>query len=412
MPRQNKPQKHRTRNCWKFTFCKQTHYFGHDIPYNERPMKAGVPERAWDAMNEIIRRESARTVDLSDPTVYGLAQYYLQWAEGEVDHDRMAMANYRAHCTHLEKFWSFRGHGDRLARTMAIADLDLFCREMRETETERKTPHSPAYIANLCRSIQAAFNWAARTVPDRVPPRLIPENPLSGHRPPPVPHQERYVDAKLARTFLRWVWGRAKGRGGVIGRFDRITVLLLQFLRMTGARPGEACVLLWTDIRWKEGVIIIPPERHKTGKKTGKSREIQITPPVARLLRAIERFPGHHPDHVFTHKLGKNARSLDAVSEHGRPWNSVTLSAKVRSWRDEVIAAGIPIEATGEKRFVNYIFRHTYATDAIQSGLTHAETAELIGNTAQVTEKRYVHVQRKHSRRRAEHVVERRRSSD
>ncbi len=415
MPRQNRPQWHAARRCWKFTFQKKTEYFGRDIPQDERPQIDKIPARAWEQMNEIIRRLSAKVIDSANPTVYGVAQLYLQWAEGEVGKDRMAPANYRAHCTHLEKFWSFRDYSERPAREMVTSDLAAFCRAMTETDTERKKPHSPQYIANICKSVQAAFNWAAERDPDRTPPRLIAENPLKGFRPGPIPHQERYVEPAVARRFLRWAWGRARrktrekhrGHERPFQRFDRLTVLMLQFLRLTGARPGEACALQWDDIHWKDEIAVIPHERHKTGKRTGRPRIIHITPPVARLLRTIGRLEGHHPVHVFTHKLGRGGLERGAESMEGEPWNSVALSNKVATWRKTAVKEGLPLQETGEKRFVNYILRHSYATDAIQSGLTHAEAADLIGNTAQVTEQRYSHIQRKHSAARARHAIRR-----
>jgi integrase len=412
MPRQNRPQRHEARLCWKFTFARKTVYFGRDIPTNERPQIDGIPARAWEWMNDYIRRKAAAELDPEDPTVLAIGQFYLQWAEGEVTAGRMSPANYRGHATHLAKFWGFSFTGDRKARELTTEDLRLFCRVLSETPTERQRVHSPQYIANVCKSIQAAFNWAARNIPDRTPPRLLAENPLKGYRPAPIPVQERYLATGVARRFLRWAWRRGKLQGGTFGRFDRLTVLMLQFLRLTGARPGEACVLQWPDIRWDEEVAIIPPERHKTGKRTGKPRVIHVTPPVARILRAIERLEGHHPVYVFTHKLGRGSAGRGGVSSEGEPWNSVTLASKVRTWRHEAIAAGLPIEARGEKRFVAYILRHSYATDAIQSGLTHAETAELIGNTAQVTEQRYVHPQRKHSASKARQAIKLRRGTD
>lgn len=407
MPRPNRPCRHEKRACWKFTFEKKTIYFGRDIPPNERPQVDGIPSRAWEWMNEYIRQASAKVVDQAEPTVYGVGQYYLQWAENEVAKGRMAPSNYNSQSTHLEKFWSFRGYGERKARELEVEDLELFCQTMAETETSRKTLHSAAYIANLCKTVQAAFNWAARSVPDRVPKRLIPENGMKGHKPGPIPRQERYLEADVTRKFFRWVWRTARTKTETFSRFDRLTVLLLQFLRLTGSRPGEACVLLWSDINWKDGVAVIPPDRHKTGKKTGKPRVIHITPPVARLLKTIERLKDRHPTLVFTHKLGRGAIARGEVSKNGAAWNSVSLSRKVRDWREDAVVDGIPIEQTGSKRFVSYILRHSYATNAIQSGLTHAETADLIGNTAQITEQVYVHVQRKHSASRARQVVER-----
>ncbi len=402
MPRQHKPQYHAARSCWKFTTGGQTVYFGHEIPRGEKPQDRGVPVRAWKAMNAILEARAPKAVNAADPTVFALVELYLQWAAKEVGEGRLARANYRAHRTHLSKFWEFRGYGDRRAAELEVSDLEAFA-------VAASAVHSPHYVANLCRSVQACFNWGVRPVADRTPKRILSANPLKGYKPPAVPSQDRYVASGVVRAFVRWAWRRARAKSGLRSRSDRLTLLLIRFLWLTGARPGEACDLRWGDVRWDEGMVVIPPERHKTGKKTGKPREIVLTPAAGRILRAVGRLEGHHPEFVFTHRVGKGGRRREASSVEGEPWNSVALSAKVRKWRAEAAADGIPVEEKGAGRFVAYVLRHTYATDAIQSGLSYAETAELIGNTAQVTESRYTHIRRSHATKRAKMVAERRR---
>lgn len=402
MPRQHKPQYHAARSCWKFTTGGKTIYFGHEIPRGDRPQDRGIPVRAWKAMNAILEARAPRPVSSVDPTVFALVELYLQWAAREVDEGRMATANYKAHRTHLSKFWEFRGYGDRRAAELEVSDLEAFAQAAAEV-------HSPHYVANLCRSVQACYNWAVRPVAGRTPARILPANPVKGYKPPAVPVDDRYVQGSLVRRFFRWAWSRAKRKTELRSRSDRMTLLLIRFLFLTGARPGEVCGLRWDEVRWDEGLVVIPPARHKTGKKTGKPREIVVTDAAARILRAVQRLPNHHPEYVFTHRVGKGGRRREASSLEGEPWNSVALSAKVRKWRAEAVADGIPLEEKGAGRFVAYILRHTYATDAIQSGLSYAETAELIGNTSQVTESRYTHIRRSHAAKRARHVAERRR---
>jgi integrase len=61
---------------------------------------------------------------------------------------------------------------------------------------------------------------------------------------------------------------------------------LVEFQRLTGCRPGEACALRWCDLDTADGVWVYRPPHHKTAWR-GKDRSIAVGPKAQELLRAF-----------------------------------------------------------------------------------------------------------------------------
>lgn len=70
---------------------------------------------------------------------------------------------------------------------------------------------------------------------------------------------------------------------------------LICFMRLTGARPGEAVRIRWCDIDAEGPVWLYSPARHKTQHR-GKRRVIAIGPEAQKVLN---QFPGNDTDYVF-----------------------------------------------------------------------------------------------------------------
>jgi integrase len=374
-------------------------------------MVAGIPQKAWDYLNTLLKAHEGRASAGTDPNVFWLVELYLQWCEKARDDGELSAGQYDGHVTHLGKF---RSHeidgipiGDVKARELQPEALDDFFEAMRAAK------YSGHYVANLGKSVRAMFNWATRRVKGRTPPRILAVNPAAGYQFPRPPGAVRgYLDGQVARRFIRWKWAQVRAlRPELLSRrFDRLFLLMIWFQRLTGCRPGEACDLRWADIDWDSGKIVIPKDRQKTGKKTGKDRIIHLTPPVERLLRRIEKLKGRHSVWVFTHRRGNNA--VDRKQENavaGEPWPSGSAaSAKVRAWRNEAIEAKVKgVQGVGPTKLVAYLHRHAYVSDAISQGLTHEQTANLVGNTREVTERVYAHAIEEQDAERARALVAR-----
>lgn len=368
--------------------------------------------QAWKWLEGELRRQEARKVDTHDPTVYGLCQLYLKWAEERVGDDLMTQGQYKSLCSRLTLFWdttpakgaaAFKG---QRARSVEPEDLDA------AIEVWKAEGYSAHYRKGLVRAIRSAYRWGARKVPGRKSKLLI-EDPLAGYQAPRLPKSpDRFVDPVIVRRFLRWAWGQAHAlpTKSLKRRFDRLYLLALRFAFLTGCRPGEAVQLKWSHVRWDDGLVVIPPSEHKTGKKTEELREIELTQPVRRLLRAVERLPGHHEIFVFPHMRSKAAMRLGADDPlAGEPWPSGSAaSQKLRKLREAAIEAKVKgVQKTGARKLVQYTARHDYASRALMRGMTTSEAAKLLGNTSTMVEQTYGHIQQSHRAKLAEKMVER-----
>jgi integrase len=204
-----------------------------------------------------------------------------------------------AHLDHAERHYR-RGDG---SLTHEVDEYRLICRYVRELYgTTPAAEFGPLALKVLrqkfiavgwCRSlvnqrvgrVRRIFKWAAseQLVPAAVPQALgTVQGLLKGRTavresPPVGPVADAVVDATL--PFLS---RHARG--------------LVEFQRLTGCRPGEACALRWCDLDTSGAVWVYRPPHHKTAWR-GKSRTIAIGPKAQRLL---EQFRTADPTaHVF-----------------------------------------------------------------------------------------------------------------
>jgi integrase len=213
--------------------------------------------------------------------------------------------------------------------------------------------------------VHRPFNWAAKQ-------RLITANPFRGvshragapRRPMTEPEFEALLIAASAgsrkQAVERYPSGRKvcpsdRHRRKGPSAADRFRELL-HFLRLTGARPGEASKLEWPHIDLDAAVIVLAIHKTSKTQRQKKPRLIPLTKEVVDLLTAIRRRnePG---DRVFrTHR--------------GTAWNRYNLSLRMRRARE---AAGVPDDAK------LYGLRHAFGVRAIVNGVDIKTLAELMG---------------------------------
>lgn len=201
--------------------------------------------------------------------------------------------------------------------------------------------------------------------------RIIPANPFRG-----ISHREgeprRPMTDEEFDTLLKAALGRKTKKYPSPGeRF----IELLRFLRLTGARPGEASQLRWENVDCEAGVITI--HKHKTSRvqRIPKPRVVVLTPEVAKFLLEIRKRnePG---EFVFqTHRL--------------TPWNRSNLSLRIQRTRKK---AGLPDDLK------LYGTRHAFGTRAIVNGVDIKTLAELMGHSTTRMTEHYLHLsgQRSH----------------
>lgn len=130
------------------------------------------------------------------------------------------------------------------------------------------------------------------------------------------------------------------------------------FLGFTGARPGEAFALEWTDVR--DDQVTISKTRDGEGNikppKNGKPRIIVIPPRALEGLRQMPRTFG--TDFVF-------------VTKRGRPFNKGHLQRYFEPVR----------AAYGRPGLTPYELRHACATALLERGVSPMDVAQQLGHS-------------------------------
>ncbi len=121
----------------------------------------------------------------------------------------------------------------------------------------------------------------------------------------------QYVDTPRKRLLsndeLRRIW-----RALPAGQFGDAMRLLI----LTGCRRNEIGWLRWSEVDFTTGLITLPPERHKTGNKTGRIKVIPMSDLVRAILLAQPKREGR--DLIFgkgqggLQNWGPSRRALDA----------------------------------------------------------------------------------------------------
>ncbi len=356
-----------------------------------------------------------------DPDVYDLVTAFLK-------SDRsIARRTREGHKERLIKFATFPKAGDpaefgvRSVASMRAADLRA------ALAAWQKLGHSPHYLAGICRSVKAAFRWAASEDGGR----LLAANPFEEVKAPQVGRSpDRYAERPEVAAFLRFVWRRADALPeGVRLRFARRLVLLVRVAAYTGARPGTLVSAWWGDFDPARRTLTLPPDRHKTGKRTGRPLVIYLPPILVRALKRERDRPGRHPVAIFTHERGRGAVARGVEMGAGEPWGDFIkladgrpgfdprtgpLCQQIRKLRMQAIALGATMKAAGKSprgldriqdqgsnRFVMYRLRHTKASDDLMAGGNPATVAVLLGTSVKMLETTYGHLQDDHLARSA-----------
>lgn len=193
--------------------------------------------------------------------------------------------------------------------------------------------------------VQTAINYC-------VDQEMIPFNPIKGMKKPQCSRRERLPTPEERRKILSVVHGPFK-------RY-------LYALANSGARPGEIARITGSHFSEQHACLILPPRRHKTGKRTGRPRIIYLSEPMVKLCKLqLKRYPEG--------PLFRSAK-LD------RPWTKNAIRCRFRRLR-----AAFP-ELKG---IVAYCYRHGFVTEALEKGIGDATVAELVGHANTATIHRY-----------------------
>jgi len=186
-------------------------------------------------------------------------------------------------------------------------------------------------------SVNACLNWAMER--DR-----IQSNPIAKIKKPPKGNRETTLTKKQRESIYK-----------AIDEPEFLDVFTL--LDQCGIRPEEARILNASHLKLSEGVAILPPKEHKTGKKTNKPRVIYLSTDAIKILT----------------RLKKKVRSGPLLRHpDGSAWTRHTIHSRFRKLRNTV--KGLPGDLSA------YVSRHTYVTDLIGAGVGDSIIAEMAGH--------------------------------
>ena len=169
------------------------------------------------------------------------------------------------------------------------------------------------------------------------------ENPVRKVKPEKI--EEKRIEILSNEEITRLTDTAAEYAGGVC--MAAVAIMLL-----AGVRPHECERLRWGDVRLDAGVIVISPQH----SKTGGARCVTIHPPLARILRHIQK-----ADHERI--CPPNWRRL---------WAGLHKAAGFTPWQPDVL-------------------RHTFATHHLSTFRSYAELQLEMGHrSAELLRTRYV----------------------
>jgi integrase len=183
---------------------------------------------------------------------------------------------------------------------------------------------------------------------------LLASNPVRGIRKPP--QRSRGTQALIT----------PEQHGKLLGAAEACFRNVLLALHQTGARPGEVTSVTAQELDAQRGVWVLT--RHKNAGK-GKARIVFLTPELVALCQELA---AKYPE-------GPLFRT-----QRGTPFGWCGLSKRMAWLRQRL---GLPATITP------YGYRHTFATDALASGVPDAQVAELLGHQGTaMLHKHYAHL--------------------
>jgi integrase len=184
--------------------------------------------------------------------------------------------------------------------------------------------------------LKRAFNWA-------VEEEHLPRNPIAHVKKPKPTSRTRILTPGERDLILGSI------KDAPFRRFIRV-------LMLTGCRPGEVARVTAADCDLSAGVYTLA--KHKTAKKTGKPRVIYLPAEVLELTREL---------------IAKNPSGPLFLNSKNRPWTRNAIRIRFRNLRKKHPEL---------KDVVAYVFRHSWATSALENGVGIAQVAQLMGHSS------------------------------
>ncbi|MCZ6689534.1 MAG: tyrosine-type recombinase/integrase [Planctomycetota bacterium] len=233
---------------------------------------------------------------------------------------------------------------------------DIQSRDLHRWLSEIQSTGLSGPTLNRYRSIiSAVFKWALHL-------GYVQENP--------VKRVEAYSEAGRERE----VYLTADEARALIEAAEPLFKPLLMMALYTGARRGESLSLLWRDVDFERGEIVV----QAAYSKTRKWRVIPIAEALQAELRALRE------SRKTIRVDGTDSVLVDRESVPIKP-------SAVRAMMDRAVRRcdAIPKDKKPEVTF--HVLRHTFASLAAQNGVSFFELGKLLGHSTPAMTARYSH---------------------
>lgn len=205
------------------------------------------------------------------------------------------------------------------------------------------------------RVLRAIYNWAMREgLTDANPCEKV-ELGSDGNRTTILESAEQYKSLFDALEHL-----------AVTRQISESAADAIRVLALTGARRNEVAACQWRHIDQERALIVLGKDEHKTGRKTGKAREIPLPTAAMAIINKQQR--GDPNSYVF-------AGSVEGTH--------IQLSAKI--WEKIRREADLP------EGISNHALRHSLGTMLAQQGAEAAQIMAALGHHQLSTASRYIH---------------------
>ena len=254
--------------------------------------------------------------------------------------------------------------GRRHAHAVTDSDVKKILAAIRDGKTATKVKTGKRGLARVTGGqgaarmsvdlLKAIFAWAVRE-------RMVATNPCQHVRTGTSGVRESIIEdaAQYAALF------QALDRLELQLRVRSAVADAIRLIAFTGCRRSEAANLRWRHVELDRGRIVLPPQSHKTGKRTGKPRIIAL-PALAQAI--ISKQPaGKNDAFVFAPAKGDGAIALSKV------------------WRIVRTEAGLP-DGIGL-----HGLRHSIASQLAMAGAGAPEIMTALGHRQLSTVQRYIH---------------------
>jgi integrase len=252
--------------------------------------------------------------------------------------------------------------GQRLVVALTSDDVARMCVAIRDGKTAVTVKTGPRGIARVrggpgaaaitLRIFKAMMEWAVKR-------DLAINNPCKGVRLPRLALRDRVLSREEARRLIA-----AINHGQALGAINQGHGDILKLLMLTGARRTEIMGMRWSEVDLRRRLLVLPPERSKTGSKTGE-RRIALSEAAAVILESRAQ------DGPYVFPAGRGDGHTTGLQ---KTWERVRSSAGLDGMRVHDL-------------------RHSFASFAMEAGENILAISAALGHASTQMTERYLHLQ-------------------